>query len=148
MLALLVSGCGATAGIEIREARIPEPAGPNAVLYLTAVNRQDTTDRLVGVTTTVARAEIHESRMEQGLMTMRPVEGGLEVPSGGTLTLAPGGYHVMLLDPPPLQQGDVVRVTLRWSGYGDMTIDVPVVDAGGATRLQPTAAVPPSSRAA
>jgi periplasmic copper chaperone A len=55
--------------------------------------------RLVGVASPVAGvAELHEMKMDGGVMKMRAVEGGLEIPAGKTLELKSGGYHVMLMD--------------------------------------------------
>src|SRR5262249_40864774 len=45
--------------------------------YLTIINRGDTPDRLVSVSTSVAgRTEIHQMKMADGKMEMRPVPDG------------------------------------------------------------------------
>ena len=55
--------------------------------------------RLVSVASPVAGvAEVHEMKMDGGVMTMRAVTGGLELPAGKTVELKPGGFHVMLMD--------------------------------------------------
>jgi copper(I)-binding protein len=55
--------------------------------------------------------------MEGGVMRMRAVAGGLELPAGKAVELKPGGYHVMLMDlKQPLNAGDVVPVTLVFEG--------------------------------
>ena len=55
--------------------------------------------RLVSVASPVAGvAEVHEMKMDGGVMTMRAVNGGLELPAGKTVELKPGGFHVMLMD--------------------------------------------------
>ena len=55
--------------------------------------------RLVAVASPVAGvAEVHEMKMDGGVMSMRAVNGGLELPAGKTVELKPGGYHVMLMD--------------------------------------------------
>lgn len=55
--------------------------------------------RLVAVTSPVAGvAEVHEMKMEGDVMKMRAVQGGLDLPSGKTVELKSGGYHVMLMD--------------------------------------------------
>ena len=42
-------------------------------------------------------------------MTMRPLDKGLEIAPGKTVKLAPGGYHVMLMDlKGALKQGEQV----------------------------------------
>jgi copper(I)-binding protein len=74
--------------------------------------------RLVGVSSSAAGvAEVHEMAMEGGVMRMRAVAGGLELPAGKAVELKPGGYHVMLMDlKQPLNAGDVVPVTLVFEG--------------------------------
>ena len=43
-------------------------------------------------------AEIHEMKMDAGVMTMRAVRGGLDLPAGQTVEFKSGGRHVMLMD--------------------------------------------------
>ncbi|MEO7939488.1 MAG: copper chaperone PCu(A)C [Burkholderiaceae bacterium] len=65
--------------------------------FMTITAKQDT--RLVGIVTPVAGvAEVHEMKMDGGVMKMRAVEGGLALPAGKPVELSPGGYHVMLMD--------------------------------------------------
>lgn len=60
--------------------------------------------------------EIHTMNMQNGVMTMRPVPR-LELPAGKAVQLAPGGYHVMLLDlKQPLKPGETVPITLKLEG--------------------------------
>ena len=55
--------------------------------------------RLVAASSPVAGVtEVHEMKMDGNVMTMRAVQGGLELPAGKTVELKPGGLHVMLLD--------------------------------------------------
>ena len=55
--------------------------------------------RLVGASSPVAAVgEVHEMRLENDVMKMRPLKGGLELPAGKTVELKPGGYHIMLMD--------------------------------------------------
>ncbi|MBN8504674.1 MAG: copper chaperone PCu(A)C [Burkholderiales bacterium] len=61
--------------------------------------------------------EIHEMAMVDGVMRMRALKDGLELPAGQTVHLKPGGYHVMLIDlKQPLKEGDTVPVTLTLKG--------------------------------
>jgi periplasmic copper chaperone A len=60
-------------------------------------------------------------------MKMRPVEGGLEVKPGETVTLKPGGYHLMLLGlKAPLQQGKTVAATLKVDNGGTAQVEFPI----------------------
>ena len=69
---------------------------------------------LVGASSPVAGVtEIHEMKMDGGTMKMRAIPR-LDVPAGKPVSLAPGGYHVMLMDlKQPLKKGDTVPLTLQ-----------------------------------
>lgn len=66
-----------------------------------------------------ARMELHEVVTKDGAMVMQPKEGGFTVPAGGTLTLEPGGFHLMLMDiPAAIEPGADVTITLTCSTGG------------------------------
>lgn len=69
--------------------------------------------RLLAATSPVAGlVEIHEMRLEDGVMRMNPVDG-LDLRAGTTVELKPGGYHLMLLElKQPLRAGDVVPLSI------------------------------------
>ena len=55
--------------------------------------------RLVSASSPVAGVtEVHEMKMDGGVMKMRALQDGLDLPAGKTVELKPGGYHVMLMD--------------------------------------------------
>jgi periplasmic copper chaperone A len=59
--------------------------------------------------------------VNNGVMTMRPIEGGLTIAPGGTAKLSPGGNHLMLVElDAPLRQGEQVPVTLTFERAGDI----------------------------
>jgi copper(I)-binding protein len=59
--------------------------------------------------------EIHEMKMDGGMMRMHAVDR-IPLPAGKPVALAPGGYHVMLMDlPAPLKEGETVTVTLTFA---------------------------------
>jgi len=110
------------------------PAGAKvAVGYMTITNKGLVPDRLVGGSTSVAgRVDVHEMAMKDGIMTMRPLNGGLPIDPGKTVTLAPGGYHIMFVDlKTPLKQDDKISATLTFEKAGkvDVTFDVQSVGA-------------------
>ena len=76
--------------------------------YLTIENKGSTPDRLIGGSADVAdKVQVHEMTMKDGVMTMRQLDKGLVIEPGKTVKLAPGGYHLMLLDlKSPLKQGN------------------------------------------
>ena len=70
--------------------------------------------RLVAASSPVAGVtEVHEMKMDGGIMKMRALENGLELPAGKTVELKPGGFHVMLMDlKSALPKGGTVPLTL------------------------------------
>src|ERR1700761_3725995 len=103
--------------------------------YLTIENKGNAADRLVAISGDVAgKIEVHEMAMNNGVMTMRPLEQGLTVDPGKTVTLAPGGYHLMMTDlKQPMKLGDKVPLTLVFEKAGKVavTLDVQGVGAKG-----------------
>jgi copper(I)-binding protein len=108
--------------------------------YLTIENKGATPDRLIGGSSPAAgKIEVHEMAMNNGVMTMRPVKGGLSIPPGQSVTLAPGGYHIMLMElKAPLKKGDKVPVTLAFEKAGEVkvTLDIQGIGATGPTSDQ------------
>jgi copper(I)-binding protein len=88
---------------------VPGQMATGAFMRVTAA----TDATLVGVASPAARiAEIHEMKMEGGVMRMNAVEK-LALPAGKPVDFKPGGYHVMLMDlARPLKAGDTVPITL------------------------------------
>jgi copper(I)-binding protein len=80
-----------------------------------------------------AQCQIHTMTMEDGVMKMRPVEGGLEIKPGETVMLKPSGFHVMLVNlKHPLQQGKMVNATLKFENAGTINVEYPVAAIGAA----------------
>lgn len=100
--------------------------------FLTIENKGAAPDRLVGVAGDVAgKVEIHEMAMNNGIMTMRPLDKGLAIEPGKTVKLAPGGYHLMLMDlKTPLKQGDKVPLTLQFEKAGKVALSLDVEGVG------------------
>jgi copper(I)-binding protein len=114
--------------------RATPPGAQVAGGYLTIVNHGSVPDRLVSVSSDIsARAEVHEMAVTDGVMTMRPVEGGLEIPAGGKLELKPGGYHLMLMGlKRPAKQGESFPATLTFEKAGSVTVEFQVEAMGAA----------------
>ncbi|WP_282099200.1 copper chaperone PCu(A)C [Deefgea sp. CFH1-16] len=87
-----------------------------------------TADQLLSASSDLAsKTEIHEMKMSDGVMKMRPMAAGLPVTSNQTLTLAPGGYHIMLIGlKKGLVAGEKQALTLNFAKAGaiNVTIDV------------------------
>ena len=100
--------------------------------YLTIENKGTAPDRLVGGTGEIAgKVEIHEMAMNNGVMTMRPLDKGLTIDPGKTVKLAPGGYHLMIMDlKGPFKQGDKVPMTLEFEKAGKVALSLDVQGVG------------------
>src|SRR6202790_192998 len=109
------------------------PAGAKvAGGYLTIENKGAAPDRLIGGSADVAdKVQVHEMTMNNGVMTMRPLDKGLSIEPGRIVKLAPGGYHLMMLDlKGPLKQGDKVPVTLEFEKAGKVKLSLDVQGVG------------------
>ena len=102
--------------------------------FLTIENKGSSADRLVSGTADIAgKIEIHEMSMDNGVMKMRPLDKGLPIEPGKTVTLMPGSYHIMLMGlQHPLKAGDSFPLTLTFEHAKPITTTVKVeAGAGG-----------------
>jgi periplasmic copper chaperone A len=120
------------AGVTVSDAwaRATASTASTGAAYLT-ITDHGTPDRLVSASTPVAAtAELHQTTMHDGVMQMRPVDG-LPVSAGAPVTLAPGGYHLMLMQlRQPLHAGDSFPLTLNFAKAGAVQVNVAVKSAG------------------
>jgi copper(I)-binding protein len=100
--------------------------------YLTIENKGAAADRLIAGSADVAeKVEVHEMAMNNGVMTMRPLDKGLTIEPGKTVKLAPGGSHLMLFDlKSPLKQGDKIPITLEFEKAGKVKLSLDVQGVG------------------
>lgn len=103
--------------------------------YLAIVNNGAAGDRLVSAASPAAKkVEIHSMEVVNDVMTMRPVEGGLEIAPGATVELKPGGLHLMFMAvAEPFADGASVPVTLEFEKAGKVEIDLPVHTASASS---------------
>jgi copper(I)-binding protein len=100
--------------------------------YMTLTNKGAAPDRVSCVSDDAsAQCQIHTMTMEGAVMKMRPVEGGLEIKPGESVTLKPGGNHMMFLSlKHPLEQGGTVKATLKFDHAGTIDVEYPVLAIG------------------
>src|SRR5271155_2326546 len=100
--------------------------------YMTITNKGTAPDRVSCVSDDASeQCQIHSMTMEDGVMKMRPVEGGLEIKPGETVTLQPGGYHVMFVGlTHPLEEGKTVDVKLKFDTAGTIDVQYPIAAIG------------------
>jgi len=126
--AFILSACGAKEGIEVSNAWArTSMQGMNSAVYFVIQNHEAETDELIGAASDVADAvEVHESKMENGVMMMNHIESVMLEPSV-KVEFMPGGYHVMMIGlKQDLNAGDEIKVTLQFKNSPDITLMVPV----------------------
>lgn len=106
----------------------PMPSGVDvAAGYLVIDNQSASDDRLLTATSPrAARVEIHEMTMDGAVMRMRQIDG-LAIPAGQSVSLAPGGLHLMFFGvTDPFAEGQEVPVELIFEHAGAMSVMLPV----------------------
>jgi len=115
-------------------ARATPKGASSAAAYMTITNNGKTPDRVSCVSSDAsAQCQIHTMTMDNGVMMMRPVEGGVEIKPGETVTLKPSSLHVMLVNlKHPLEQGGTVTATLKFDNAGTLDVQYPIAAIGAA----------------
>jgi periplasmic copper chaperone A len=139
MVALLAVLPARAADYDVGSIHITEPwarATPKGAAagasYMTITNNGAAPDRVSCVSSdAAAQCQIHTMTMEDNVMKMRPVEGGLEIKPGETVRLRPGSLHMMLLDlKHPLEAGQTIKATLKFDHAGTVDVDYPIAAIG------------------
>ena len=133
--ALVLAAVPAFAGdIEVQHPwlRATPNGAPVAGGYATIVNHGGAPDRLVGASLAVApNGQVHEMSMTNGIMHMARLPDGLAIAPGATVTLTPGGYHLMFEKPSaPLKQGQSVAGSLAFAKAGKIAVKFAVAGIG------------------
>lgn len=121
----------ADSGIEVHDpyARASTMMSTSGAAFMMIHSHSDEDDRLIGVRSDIAeKTELHTHlEDENGVMKMVHVEEGFPLPAQGEIAMQRGGNHVMFLGlKQPLEQGDIVPITLEFEKAGDVTVEVPV----------------------
>ena len=111
-------------------ARASPGAVKNGAAFMTIMNH-GAADRLISAAAPVsAKTELHNHINDNGVMRMRKVPA-IDIPAGETVTLKPGGLHVMFMGlKAPLQEGGSFPLALTFEKAGTVTVQVPVKKAG------------------
>ena len=89
--------------------------GQKATGAFMKITAKDAAKLVAGSSPAAGVVEIHEMKMEKDVMKMAALPNGLDLPSGKTVELKPGGYHVMLMDlKAPLVVNSTVPVTFTF----------------------------------
>ena len=99
--------------------------------YLDIQNNGATPDRLTGGSADFATVEIHQMKSENGVMEMRQLKDGLDIPAHGSVGLSPGGYHLMFTHlTHPLTKGESIKATLNFEHAGPVEVEFSVMGIG------------------
>ena len=129
-LLLLGAACsGGSDAVEVEDPwGRPSPMSEgNAAFYMDLLG-SDTDDTLVSAASPACgMVELHESQMTDGVMSMQHLPEGIPVPAGETVSLEPGGLHVMcMMVQDPLVEGEAIDVTLVFENTGEVEIEAEV----------------------
>lgn len=98
--------------------------------FFVASNSGTEDARLVSASTPVAETvELHTHTMADGVMSMREVDG-IDVPAGGSVTLEPGSFHLMMFGMAVEDGTTEAPVTLTYSDGETVTLNIPVRSRG------------------
>ncbi len=104
--------------------------------YVVITNTGETDDRLLAARADFPRVEVHEIVEVDDVMSMQHLESGLVIPAGETVTLQPGGSHVMLMGlSAPFEVGDEIPITLVFEQAGEIEVMFNVEARAGAEEM-------------
>lgn len=108
----------------VRVSEYSDHEGGMTGAFATFTNNTDADVTIVGGSAEIAgMVEVHEVVMIDDQMKMQPKEGGIVIPAGQSLTLEPGGLHIMLMGlKKPILVGDKVTMTIDLEGADDLNV--------------------------
>lgn len=106
--------------------------------FMVITNSGDTADTLIDIKSQRAdHGEVHEMSMDDGVMKMRELADGLEIPAGGSVELKPGGYHVMFMGVTDgFAEGEKIPAVLVFEKAGEVEIEFPAAAVGAKSMHQ------------
>ena len=126
VLVFAVSGC-ASEQLEISDSWVRSSdmssSGGMTGMFMEINNPTSSDITLIGGSSDAGMVEIHETVMADDGMQMQEINGGIEIPSGGTVVLQPGGLHVMIMNlNSDVVAGDEVSVELEFDGHPNVSV--------------------------
>ncbi len=125
----LFSTAFANNSIKVHDAWV-RSAPPNAKVlaaYMVIMNKSGEQRALTAVSSSkFEKIEMHKTEIHEGMMKMVP-QKQLSIPAGGALTLEPGGYHLMLINPESVpQEGEHINFELHFDNGKVINVSAPV----------------------
>ncbi len=128
---VLLFPASAFAELDITDARIKNlpPTVPVRAGYMTIHNPSQVAISIVAIhSEAFASVEIHRSAMQDGMMRMDLVEA-LEIDANTSLQLAPGGLHLMMMQPvEATRPGEQIEITLQLSDGSEQSLKMEVIE--------------------
>ena len=95
--------------------------------YAIIMNSSQEPDRLISISSpAAAKIELHQTKEQDGVMTMSPVEE-LVIAPGNQIELKPGGYHLMIMNvKQQLKVGDTFPIVFKFTGQGIVNVNAKV----------------------
>ncbi len=117
--------------ISVKSAWARASVGRNGAAYITLDNKSKSSYSLIGCVTDIAeRVELHTHLMDGTILRMRRVDS-VEIPPGGTISMVPGGLHIMLIGlKEKLRKGRTFSLTLKFVNSDEIDISVQILGIG------------------
>lgn len=135
--ALSLTACAPTAshnGVVIEDAWVrsseySDHTGGMTGIFGKFTNHSDKTVTIIGGETDIAKmVQTHE--VVNGMMQEK--KGGIEIKPGETVTLQPGGLHIMVMDiAKPIVAGDKIKFTFKFDGAESQPLTLTAKDSEG-----------------
>ena len=109
-------------------ARATPVNAPVSAGYMTITNNGSEDEMLVGASVDFAgTVELHEMAMDGDVMKMRELDGGIAIPAGESVTLMPGGLHLMFMEmKQQVTEGQAFAATLEFANAGTIEVTLEV----------------------
>lgn len=109
---------------------LPAVPGRSGAAYFTVKGESGATELSGIASALVQRIELHEGGMHGGMMTMRPL-AKVAIPSGQTVSFAPGGNHAMLFGiDPAIKPGTAIPLRFDFAGGKSVEVEAKTVGPG------------------
>ena len=129
LIVLLVLPGSAIAELDIHNAWIKNlpPVIPVRAGYMTIRNAQANAVSIIAIRSDAfASVEIHRTIAEGGMMRMEPVPT-LVIEPDSSVQLAPGGLHLMMMNPAePTKPGDVLQIVIELGDGSTQSLNMTV----------------------
>jgi copper(I)-binding protein len=130
LILLLIFSPIASAELDIRDPWIKNlpPSVPVRAGYMTIHNPQTKTVSIVSLRSDAfASIEIHQTIEQDGMMRMEQMSS-LKIESNSSVQLAPGGLHLMMMNPSePTQPGDLLEIVIILDDGSEQRVEMQVI---------------------